>query len=222
MVMENNAEIHHILKDRHREIRDGLPSNLSLRIHRALSWLNCSEQKEDDDSKFIFLWISFNAAYAHEIPNRWEINERKVLSNFLQILIEADDSRSLYKVVWSEFPNSIRLLIDNKYVYQHFWDFHNDKINEEEWLELFKKSREAAHRALGKMNTEKVLSIIFERLYTLRNQLIHGGATWESAVNRDQIRDGVKIMSQIVPAMLSIMLNNNPKLIGSPCYPVVS
>ena len=221
MVMENNAEIHHILKDRHREIRDGLPSNLSLRIHRALSWLNCSEQKEDDDSKFIFLWISFNAAYAHEIPNRWEINERKVLSNFLQILIEADDSRSLYKVVWSEFPNSIRLLIDNKYVYQHFWDFHNDKINEEEWLELFKKSREAAHRALGKMDTEKVLSIIFERLYTLRNQLIHGGATWESAVNRDQIRDGVQIMSQIVPAMLSIMLNNNPKLIGSPCYPVV-
>ena len=71
------------------------------------------------------------------------------------------------------------------------------------------------------MDTEKVLSIIFERLYTLRNQLIHGGATWESAVNRDQIRDGVKIMSQIVPAMLSIMLNNNPKLIGSPCYPVV-
>lgn len=219
--MESETELYPVLKDRHREIRDGLPPNLSLRIHRALSWLNCAEQKEDDDSKFIFLWISFNAAYAHEIQNRWEINERKILSNFLQILIAADDARSLYKIVWSEFPNSIRLLIDNKYVYQQFWDFHNDKINEKEWLEQFKNSREAANRALGKMDTVKILSIIFERLYTLRNQLIHGGATWNSSVNRDQIRDGVKIMHQVVPAMISIMLNNKPILIGSPCYPVV-
>ena len=219
--MESETELYRVLKDRHREIRDSLPPNLSLRIHRALSWLNCAEQKQDDDSKFIFLWISFNAAYAHEIQNRWEINERKILSNFLQILIQADREKSLYKIVWNEFPNSIRLLIDNRYVYQHFWDFHNDKINEAEWLEQFKNSREASNRALGKMDTEKILSIIFERLYTLRNQLIHGGATWSSSVNRNQIRDGMKIMGQIVPAMISIMLNNNPKLIGSPCYPVV-
>ena len=219
--MESKAFSYLPLKERHREIRDGLPPNLSLRIHRALSWLNCAEQKQDVDSKFIFLWISFNAAYAHEIQNRWEINERKILSNFLQILIEADREKSLYKIVWNEFPNSIRLLIDNRYVYQHFWDFHNDKINEAEWLEQFKKSREAANRALGQMDTEKILSIIFERLYTLRNQLIHGGATWSSSVNRNQIRDGMKIMGQIVPALISIMLNNNPKLIGSPCYPVV-
>ena len=219
--MEIETSFYPLLKDRHREIRDGLPTNLSLRIHRALSWLNCAEQKEDDDSKFIFLWIAFNAAYAHEIQNRWEINERRVLSNFLQILIAADHDRSLYKIVWDEFPNSIRLLIDNKYVYQQFWDFHNDKINESEWLEQFKNSREAANRALGKMDTVKILSIIFERLYTLRNQLMHGGATWNSSVNRDQIRDGVKIMHQVVPAMISIMLNNQPRLIGRPCYPVV-
>ena len=219
--MESEPELYQVLKDRHREIRDGLPPNLSLRIHRALSWLNCAEQKQDSDSRFIFLWISFNAAYAHEIQNRWEINERKILSNFLQILIEADREKSLYKIVWNEFPNSIRLLIDNRYVYQHFWDFHNDKITEAEWLEQFKNSREASNRALGKMDTEKILSIIFERLYTLRNQLIHGGATWSSSVNRNQIRDGMKIMGQIVPALISIMLNNQPRLIGSPCYPVV-
>ncbi|MBC8386216.1 MAG: hypothetical protein H8E09_00070, partial [Gammaproteobacteria bacterium] len=78
--MDSDTEFYQLLKKRHREIRDGLPPNLSLRIHRALSWLNCAEQKQDDDSKFIFLWISFNAAYAHEIQNRWEINERKILS----------------------------------------------------------------------------------------------------------------------------------------------
>ena len=209
------------LKDRHREIRDDLPQNLSLRIHRALSWLNCAEQKEDDDSKFIFLWISFNAAYAHEIENKWAFNERKILSNFIKILIDADDDNALYKLVWNEFPNSIRLLINNQYVYQQFWDLQNEKISEGEWLKLFQKSKAAANRALGKMDTKKILSIVFERLYTLRNQLVHGGATWNSAVNRDQLRDGANFMNQIVPVIISIMLNKNPKLIGSPCYPVI-
>jgi len=209
------------LKERHREIRDDLPQNLSLRIHRALSWLNCAEQKEDDDSKFIFLWISFNAAYANEIENRWEVNERKILDNFLQILIDADEDKALYKIVWDEFPNSIRLLINNQYVYQQFWDLQNEKISEGDWTKLFQKSKAAANRALGKMDTVKILSIVFERLYTLRNQLIHGGATWNSAVNREQLRDGANFMNQIMPAIITIMLNKNPKLTGSPCYPVI-
>ena len=210
------------LKARHREVRDGLPSNLSLRIHRALSWLDCAEQKDDDDSKFISLWIAFNAAYAHEIPHRWETNERKILSNFLHVLIDADKDQLLSDLLWNEFPSSIRLFIDNKFVYQKFWDFQNDEITEDEWLTSFRKSKESANRALGQSNTEKVLAIVFERLYTLRNQLIHGGATWGSAVNRDQVRDGTRIMNQVVPTVISIMLNNNPKLLGEPRYPVVA
>jgi hypothetical protein len=56
-----------------------------------LSWLNCAEQHEDDlDSKFIFLWKSFNAAYAHEMSNRWEASERKLLKDFLRVIIDAD------------------------------------------------------------------------------------------------------------------------------------
>ena len=214
-------EQHAFLKNKHREIRDEMPQNLSLRVHRALSWLDCSVQKEDDDSKFIFLWIAFNAAYAHEIQNRWEFNERKVLSNFIQILIDADDDQCLYKLVWDEFSSSIRLLIDNKYVYQQFWDFQNGAIEEKEWLDSFKKSKDAASKALGRMDTKLILTTIFERLYTLRNQLIHGGATWNGKVNRDQIRDAKKFMEQLVPIIISIMLNNKPKLIGVPCYPVI-
>lgn len=39
-------------------------SNLRLRAHRALSWLDRTEQADDLDGSFIFLWIAFNAAYA--------------------------------------------------------------------------------------------------------------------------------------------------------------
>ena len=36
-------------------------------MHRALSWLEKAEQSDDLDSRFIFLWISFNAAYAKDL-----------------------------------------------------------------------------------------------------------------------------------------------------------
>ncbi|EKO3686116.1 hypothetical protein P0F07_000886 [Vibrio metschnikovii] len=38
------------LKQRHRAERDQYPSTLSIRVHRALSWLNKAEQCNDDDS----------------------------------------------------------------------------------------------------------------------------------------------------------------------------
>ena len=117
---------HHNLKAHHRETRDKFPEALSLRVHRALSWLNRAEQEtEDIDAKFIFLWVAFNAAYANEIPNRRNFPERVLFQGFLERLIESDSEQLLYSLVWDQFPGSIRLLIDNKYVFQPFWDHHN-------------------------------------------------------------------------------------------------
>ncbi len=60
-----------------------------LGVYRALSWLNCAEQHEDDlDSKFIFLWVSFNAAYAHEMSNRWE-------TSFFEFYLAVTPSKSV-------------------------------------------------------------------------------------------------------------------------------
>lgn len=78
-----------------------------------------------------------------------------------------------------------------------------------------------ANRALGGGNTPKLMSVVFSGLYTLRNQLIHGGATWNGQVNREQVRLGGQIMGDIVPAVLSIMMRHPKVLWGSPSYPVV-
>lgn len=58
-------------------------------------------------------------------------------------------------------------------------------------------------------------------LYTLRNQTVHGGATWNSAVNRDQMRDAVAFMSKFVPSIINIMMDSSNELWGEPCFPVV-
>ncbi len=59
------------------------------------------------------------------------------------------------------------------------------------------------------------------RMYTLRNQLIHGGATWNSRVNRDQLRDCSAFLGKLVPYIIQLMMDNPNVLWGDACYPVV-
>ena len=119
------------LKQRQRAEREGYPINLGLRVHRALSWLNRAEQCEDPDGEFIFLWIAFNAAYANEIGDRERDPEQQVFNRFLSKLEDLDSGNVLSELIWQEFSGSIRVLLNNRYVFQPFWDYHNGLIDED-------------------------------------------------------------------------------------------
>lgn len=163
------------LKEKHRSLGYGFHQNLALRTHRALSWLDRAEQSEDDlDTQFIFLWISYNAVYATDIDEQYCTSEKGMFEAFFKKLVELDSDNQLYSLVWSEFSGSIRVLLDNQYIFQPFWNFHNGKISEDEWKERFNASKGKAAQGLGRKDTVLVLSIVFRRLYTLRNQLVHG------------------------------------------------
>ena len=101
------------------------------------------------------------------------------------------------------------------------WDYQNLEISEREWLDRFERHKSSANRAPGRMNTEKVLAVSFDRLYVLRNQLIHGGATWNSGINRSQLNDGAKILGLLVPVIIHLMMENPQAHWGDPRYPVV-
>jgi hypothetical protein len=213
---------HAYLKSRHRAERADWHANLNLRVHRALSWLDRTEQAADDpDARFIFLWIAFNAAYATDIDERYRLSEQETFQAFLQKLVDLDARRRIEALVWDEFPGSIRLLLDNRFVFQDFWAFHNGKLDSAEWQRRFATAKRAALAALGRRDTVKVLGITLSRLYTLRNQLIHGGATWNSQVNRVQLRDGVSLLGKLVPIVIEIMMDHPGTVWGDPCYPVV-
>jgi len=212
------------LKTRHRAERDVWHPNLSLRVHRALSWLDRAEQlgeQGDADGQFILLWIAFNAAYATEIDERYRLSEQETFRKFLQKLVELDTTGRIAELVWTEFPKSIRVLLDNKFVFQDFWNFQNGTLAEEEWKRRFAGAKKAAKSALAARDTVTVLAVVLSRIYTLRNQLVHGGATWNGSVNREQMRDCVNLMGKLVPLVVEIMMDNPGTLWGDACYPVV-
>jgi hypothetical protein len=94
-------------------------------------------------------------------------------------------------------------------------------MEEEEWQQHFLNNKSSARRAMGSMDTQKVMGIMFDRLYTLRNQLLHGGATWNGAVNRSQMTQGAEIMGRVVPIVIHLMMNDHQRVWGEACYPVV-
>ncbi|WP_119395073.1 HEPN domain-containing protein [Salinibius halmophilus] len=208
------------LKQQHRDVRDSYPENLNLRVHRALSWLHRAELCDDVDGKFVFLWIAFNAAYNNDYVDQ-QVSERSQHEQFLWKLVKLDKHKVLSKLVWQQFSIAIRLLLRNRYVFQGFWDHINGQISEAEWRERFSKAKQAANLALARDNTADVLAIVLSRLYTLRNQLMHGGATFNSKVNRQQMQDATRLMERLVPAVIQIMLASPNEHWGEASYQVV-
>ncbi|MBS0558341.1 MAG: hypothetical protein JSR27_13125 [Proteobacteria bacterium] len=191
-----------------------------VRIHRAISWLARAEQERDDhDAQFVFLWIAFNAAYARAFG--LEEHARVQLAAFFQKLLSLDSDKRLAKLLFSEFSGPVRTLLANKFVFEPFWTALRDHDSSGQWEDKFNASTKLATAAILDGRTEIVLSVVFDRLYVLRNQLVHGGATWNSSLNRAQVKDGANIMLSVVPAIIELMLRNPDVDFGEILYPVV-
>ena len=203
----------------------GFPEDdsLGLRVHRAISWIERAEQESDDsDAAFVFYWIAFNSAYARDIRDAPDIGERTRFTTYFRALVDLDADLRIYDAVWNTFAGPIRVLLDNQYVFQPFWNHVNGLPGYDGWENSFEMNKRGARRALAASDTGTVLSILFDRLYVLRNQIIHGGATWNSSVNRDQVRDGARIVGYLVPLFIDVMMDNRGHDWGPPYYPIVS
>lgn len=217
----NKTKNYNELKQRQPNERSDYSPNLGIRVHRALSWLNKAEQCTDDDSKFTFLWIAFNSAYAQEFEQKLVYGEKGLYQEFLDKLVSVDATNKLHNIVWSEYAGTIRLILESEFILQSYWDFQSERISEQDWKNHRSKAKTAASKALGQCNTAVVLSILFSRLYTLRNQIIHGGATFNSSANRKQLRDCTSILEMLIPNIIELMMDNKSVLRGAPVYPLI-
>lgn len=212
------------LKEKQRKIRHGFPETTGLRVHRAISWIMRADACGDDhDARFVFLWIAFNAAYADE--SKFGVQppaERSLFRDYFEKLVELDRNSRIYNALWQRFSGPVRMLMNSKYVFPPFWRFHNGMAGYENWEQRFESSKRRFQRDFRTNEVVKVLEQMFDRLYTLRNQIVHGGATWKSSVNRSQVRDGTEILGFLMPVFVDIMMDNPKRDWGEPFYPVVT
>jgi len=208
---------HSTLQKKLKQLQSEISEIHSIRIHRAISWLKAAEENENIlDLHFICLWISCNSLYAMDEAQHESLKERERFADFVDRLVKLDAENRLYNALWNKFSQPIRLLIDNQYVYEPYWNFTRGEKND--WEKGFNKQKLDANKALGENNVGVLFRIILDRLYVLRNQLIHGGSTYKSKINRSQLRDGINILSFLLPIMIDIMLENPKEEWGNIYY----
>ena len=203
----------------------GRYEQLNLRLRRALSWLDRAERESgkeppDSDAAFIFYWITFDAMSSQIGIEESDPQRRQY---FKRIDTFSDAASAIYGAIYSVLLDDIHLILKNKYVFQPYWDNRNDSSKRRNWKKEFDRERQNAEQALSETRTVNVLIELFRRLSTMRNQLLHGGATWKSSVNRNQVTAGAKIMATLVPLFIDVMIQHpgGSDGWGDPRYPVV-
>ena len=205
------------------------------RMRRALSWLERSAKAEKDEwgERFLFLWIAFNAAYGDDPLQQYghpglvsKVSEHAHFKQFLRKITAADKEHAIYAIVWERFNNEFKNLIDSPFLYPAFWKAQYDPEARKNWMPQFKKEKKAVLQGIKSPdNTWKLLLRLFDRLYVLRNQVFHGGATWRSETNPTTLRPGVRILDSLMPVILHIMLKEMQKEPGgewgTPPFPPV-
>lgn len=196
------------------------PESTNVRLYRAVSWLICAEeQSKHPDLAFITHWISFNALYAAEADNLSPTAERERFRVFIRKLVTNDEDNRVYHILWEKYSGALRVLIENKFLFKFFWDHQRGQTSA--WEPGFLKANEAAQRYLSDRKVAEFLEIVLDRLYILRNQLFHGGATFRSGVNRESVKTGVRVLQMLVPVFVDIMMKHPGEEWGNIDFPVV-
>ena len=114
----------------------------------------------------------------------------------------------------------------NEYIFWGFWESLTDEpFDWENWpyRRRFEGDRDAVRRRLRASsadNTTFILRRVFDRLYVLRNQLMHSCATRDGSLNRRQVEDGAAILGVLVPIFLGMMADRPEEDWGKISFPV--
>ena len=194
---------------------------VTLRIRRALSWGHQglqAAQENNPDIAFILLWTAFNSMYGEEAVDYQESTERQDFQDFLEKVVDLDPAQSVYNAMWQRWKVARKDLIANKFVFNAFWKHEAGVPGFNNWEQEFAEECQRSDRAEAMRDGWTVLKILFDRLYVLRNQLLHGSATHKGSVNRTQVKAGAVVMATLVPRFIGGMTTHPDEDWGKPYH----
>lgn len=218
------------LQKRRKQIHDNCPDDFNVRIRRALSWMQRAEKEQqlEDDIRFIMLWIGLNALYESYVPEdkHSKYKEFKVVNEFLTKLLSLDQDGEIHRALWDnpKVKNKVLQLVKNKFVCREFWQSFHERGTTRNWISdvesQISEDIKAVREAFQQRKTGlKHLRIVFRRLYTLRNQMVHGSTTVKTVHGGTQRNQGNTVLAALLPVFISIMLNHPNEDWGKLSYP---
>lgn len=189
----------------------------AIRIHRAFSWLGRAEacHKDDPDIALLCRWAAFNALYA-----QWDIDEGSTISDkfswqhFASRILELDEDEHVAFIIRRQ-ERRINEMFASKYLNSRNWRKHEIANHQE---------RDQAVIDYLRWRQTQNWSLIFEgildRIYLVRCQMVHGGATYKSGKNRRSVNDCNILLSELINAICLILIEKGTDQDwGIMCYP---
>ena len=193
--------------------------SLVVRMHRAFSWMQRSDDagSQDSDLSLITLWIAFNAIYG-----RWDESRREPMPDkeswkvCLKVVLQLDGN-GLLPAMLTRNRDLVMTLYDDEFLSNYFWEEPSDI--------RASKSRKVKFDARtwyieGRWGS--ILERVVERIYLLRCQLVHGASTLGGKLNRECLANCVKMLREIVATVLMVIIQNGSDCEWGPmCYPPI-
>ena len=207
-------------------------TELAIRIHRSCSWLHRAQVAAEEsgsvalDDQLIFLWISFNALYGQWDPEtNHPARDIQSVRAFIAgaTRVDTDHGVGAYEALLKEHRVLAERLFDNVYLDHYFWRGLAEDEEEETWRNMPRKGR----RYLDEGQTQRALDrLLLYRVYQLRCQLLHGGATHGGKLNRESVADCGRFLHLFLDRSFEILVHPDRagtfrERLGSICYPPV-
>ena len=179
-----------------RERRDsGIGKHDDIRLHRAISWITAAERyKGDTDVAFMCLWNCYEATYQIEDPQRKHIANYSILEKKrLGKTVKLDKSNELLIIMLQGYREYLYEILANKYLFKRYYEWKMGDV--QDWEKQFTDQLKEAKAAITKKDTVALLDYSLFRLGTLRNQMLHGAATYQGSINRDALDNANSFMS---------------------------
>jgi len=187
----------------------------NIRVWRALSWLERAQGLDpaDIEGRFISAWIGFNALYGRLDPERHAYGDREAWSTYLANVRRIDVDGKVGALLRKRQLRA-RRLIEDKYLSARFWLMGNAAKPE------IRQELKNAIAWFQQENNLKVQHLLFDRLYVMRNQLLHGASTKGSKLNRRPLREAGDLLIELLAEFLSLMIaRGSGEDWGELCFP---
>ena len=202
-----------------------LYEDVRIRVHRALTWLEFAERCDgtgDLDARLIAQWIALNSLYG-----RWDARagnpmaDRESLRVFTTQALAHDHDRLLAAVLQAHGKLALSLFED-RYLCRHFWEEPaaprgRQRNRDAAW------GAAAAREQLREGRHAVVLDRALDRIHFVRNQLVHGGSSYNGRLNRTAVRRASQMLEHLLACFLQIIMEHGyMDDWGELCYPPIT
>ena len=141
---------------------------------------------------------------------------------FLEYLYKLDDEQRISQVIWGKARQSIEVLLAYPYASKEYWDYKNHKISKVQWMQKNIADKQFISHILNVKDSKQVLTLLFLRLFALKQQMLDGGSNYNSMANRLHMRESCVILQALIPTFIYIIIDNAQTIeFTMPFYPAV-